>query len=905
MIIPSQRSFSRRSISRAFAAFLAAGACLIFSGGSARGEEAAVEGNWMFRPDPLCIGVKEGWMKPDLKEADWQAVAAGESWASYGYFNYSGVGWYRKRIDIPARFRGGFIIFEGVNESCTVYFDGKEMTTKAPAAEPRFRGTYTGSPPFRLRLPEAARIDVAIRVTGADTHKIGSAGPGLAGPVKLSDSVLFEFRGYWLAPDEYVSREEWLKAMRRERARRREGLHEEGRIYEGAYAWSRRNFVEGFVFVYDTRFYDEEHNRYKLDEYLDDGVRRFGGYDSLLIWHAYPNIGVDDQNQFQMLGDLPGGLPGFRAMVGRAHERGVKIYIAYNPWDRKTRQETVAPEQSLAEAVRATEADGIFLDVTDNGPAEKLRQAVDAARPGVALEPEGYCYSDGGLETINGGWGQAFPCAGYFEHLRGVPVVKWTEPRYMLHYDGDRWRTSRVVMLQHVFLNGAGVCIWEDIFGTWNGYSERDQAIVRRMAPIQRYAADLLASEDWEPFHPTLAAGVDAARWAGEGRALWTVVNWSDEPRRGPLLRLPHVAGARYFDLWNGVELHPKLAHGEASVTIDLEARGFGAVFVQREAPEAGLRELLARQRREAGRRISDYADDWPIPIVPRVKVPAKTPRASTNEPPAEMVFVPATGPWVMTVTHNLGEGGCYPDDGGAEWSGRRHFMYENGDHKRNIIHQIPVPGLPAFYMDKFPVTQGRFREFLEASGYRPLEEHNFLRDWDWSDRAHPRPVAGRENHPVTWVDLEEARAYARWTGKRLPTEEEWHYAAGGRDGARYPWGGAWQAGLANDHGEGTTAVGTFPAGASPFGAQDTCGNVWQWTESERDDGNRYALLRGGSYYQVGGSGWYFDRFVAKGLGAGEWSARPIGYHAKLFLMTPGMNRKGTIGFRCVKDVAQ
>jgi formylglycine-generating enzyme required for sulfatase activity len=154
----------------------------------------------------------------------------------------------------------------------------------------------------------------------------------------------------------------------------------------------------------------------------------------------------------------------------------------------------------------------------------------------------------------------------------------------------------------------------------------------------------------------------------------------------------------------------------------------------------------------------------------------------------------------------------------------------------------------------------------------------------------------------VVWVDLEDARAYARWAGKRLPTEDEWQYAAGGSKTSRYPWGNTWQDGLANDHGSSTSPISAFVKGTNSFGLSDMSGNVWQWTESERNDGNRYALLRGGSFYQVGGSSWYFDRFAKMGLSLGEWSARPVSYHAKLFLMSPGMDRKATIGFRCVKD---
>ena len=144
------------------------------------------------------------------------------------------------------------------------------------------------------------------------------------------------------------------------------------------------------------------------------------------------------------------------------------------------------------------------------------------------------------------------------------------------------------------------------------------------------------------------------------------------------------------------------------------------------------------------------------------------------------MVLIPATEHYVMTITHHLGEAGCYPDDDAADWSRRQYYMYEANDHRRNIIHQISVPAIPIFFMDKYPVTNEQFRMYLEASGYRPSDLANFLKDWDWSEAGHPRPPRGFEDHPVVWVDLDDARSYARWAEKRLPTEEEWQYAAGG-----------------------------------------------------------------------------------------------------------------------------
>jgi len=155
------------------------------------------------------------------------------------------------------------------------------------------------------------------------------------------------------------------------------------------------------------------------------------------------------------------------------------------------------------------------------------------------------------------------------------------------------------------------------------------------------------------------------------------------------------------------------------------------------------------------------------------------------------------------------------------------------------------------FAVDATPVTNARYAEFLKASGYRPRHPARFL--WHWVDG---RPPAGMEDAPVVWVDLDDARAFAAWARKRLPTEEEW-YRALERKAAG--WGTA---------------------------------RVWEWTESERTDGRtRFAILKGGAGYQAAGSDWYADG-----------GPREIDFAAKLLLTWPGLDRCATIGFRCVVD---
>ena len=101
--------------------------------------------------------------------------------------------------------------------------------------------------------------------------------------------------------------------------------------------WAQRNFVHALMMVEDRYFYDPVARRYTVDRYLDDLESRYGGIDSVLIWYIYPNIGVDDRNQFDLIHDLPGGVEGLRGAVADFHKRGVKVFLPTMPWDNGTR----------------------------------------------------------------------------------------------------------------------------------------------------------------------------------------------------------------------------------------------------------------------------------------------------------------------------------------------------------------------------------------------------------------------------------------------------------------------------------------------------------------------------------------------------------------------------------------
>jgi len=204
---------------------------------------------------------------------------------------------------------------------------------------------------------------------------------------------------------------------------------------------------------------------------------------------------------------------------------------------------------------------------------------------------------------------------------------------------------------------------------------------------------------------------------------------------------------------------------------------------------------------------------------------------------------------------------------------------------------------LPAFLMDKLEVTTALYCRFLNetkptpdaARGCFGLPQYMpiALAGGQW------QPVQGKEKFPMTNVTWYGANAYAKWAGKRLPTEAEWEKAARGTDGRKFPWGADFNAGLMRFGQDNIGPVGEKPAGASPYGCLDMAGNAWEWTSSlfkpypyVADDGREDATNT-------------TERRVARG---GSWSGEPY-IATTTYRFRPYPEDAYTfLGFRCAKD---
>ena len=194
---------------------------------------------------------------------------------------------------------------------------------------------------------------------------------------------------------------------------------------------------------------------------------------------------------------------------------------------------------------------------------------------------------------------------------------------------------------------------------------------------------------------------------------------------------------------------------------------------------------------------------------------------------------------------------------------------------------------MKAFYIDKHPVTNAQFLQFMNETNYKPTDSENFLKHW-----INGVISAGDEYKPVTFVSYEDAQAYAIWAGKRLPTEKEWQFAAQTDQNYLYPWGNEIDSALCNTGNGILDPIGMYLNSKNKYGLEELTGSVWQLTNDIYKNGTvTFIILKGGSYFSPQSSWWY----VTGG-------ALPLINRQQLLRVSQGYERNATVGFRLVKD---
>lgn len=708
-------------------------------------------------------------------------------------------------------------------------------------------------------------------------------------------------------------------------------------------AWMRNAYLMLLQFGWDKKYYDFGSQRYTFYDNLKEYDSLTGGYDIFTLWPTWPRLGLDQRNQWDMYRDLPGGLAELKKQAGFAHNAGKKYFISYNPWDEGTRKEDqLAGMENL---LRETDADGVVLD-TKGSSSSELQQAADRVRSGIIMYSEGMAVPKDMPGIV---------CGRVHDALVMPPPLnlnKFIKPDFaifrVLQLADDRLHRELAV----AFFNGYGVEVNTMRPGRPDWISE-EFAYLGRVIRILRQNSAIFHDNGWVPLIPTLTDSIYVNLWKSDDKQLFTILSLKPEGFTGPLFELPPrlpdspidsgnikphqddlttgsgsgpdlKPGWHYVDLWNHMEVELVMKDSKTFVPASIDPFSREWLNSRREGNAgciAGFKRTLFVTLTHQILTIKSATGD-------RIVVTEGNPSYSSKS----LSFTAPSSVLKLDLTEQFGKRSAKfviqlfrdsalidevimqpdPDEPCLISSPQKTVAVDKAPEgmveipsgefrfytKRDPGTQDPFIAFPdfsdtvtvamqRFFMDKFPVTNRDYYRFILQSAYSPADTSNYLKHWF---QKKPRP--GTEHLPVVYISPDDAKAYAAWAGKRLPTEREWQYAAQGTDMRKYPWGNKLTPGVCNNNLNVPTPVSKFPRGASPFGVEDMIGNVWQITADIYDNGAYYFnIIRGGSYYHPTQSIWY----VTGG-------PLPADHPEMLLLMAPGLDRNATVGFRCVRD---
>ncbi len=686
--------------------------------------------------------------------------------------------------------------------------------------------------------------------------------------------------------------------------------------------WMKSAYLMLLQFAWDKKYYDAREKKYTFYRSFSEYDLLTGGYDIYTLWPTWPRLGLDQRNQWDMYRDLPGGLPELRNQVDFLHRKGKKYFISYNPWDEGTRKEDQL--KGMEDLLRATDADGVVLD-TKGASSKELQATADKVKPGIIMYSEGMAIPKDMPGIV----------AGRVHDALVLPpplnLNKLIKPDFaifrVLQLADDRLHRELAIS----FFNGYGVEINTMRPGRPSWMREEFEYL-GLTTKILRENDAVFHNSNWIPLVETLADSIYVNRWISGRKVLFTIYSMRPEGFKGPLFNLSSFGEniTRIFDnkdyhvadLWNHTEIGTINQNGKILVPVTVDSFDRSWLDTRREGNVGCVALLPVILHTEIkGDSIAFHAGEGDS-----IRLTGGNPSYSSKTYTFSARGNTISFPSYFDITTEKIVVQLFM---GKELMDERVLQRKNDipvlisaevrtrlrDHDFEQVKDIPEgtfrfytrrdpgaadPFIPLpdhhdtvvvqmrkFYMDKYPVTNRDWLIFMKRTNYIPRDTTNFLKHWVTGSIP-----TGQEYCPVVYINMEDAKAYARWAGKRLPTEMEWQYAAQGTDMRKYPWGNTMDSSKCNYNLNHPTPVQAHPRGASPFGVEDMTGNVWQLTSDIYDVGSYYyVIIRGGSYYHPTSSQWYITG-----------GSLPADHPEMMLLIAPGLDRNGTVGFRCVTD---
>ncbi|MGC9344725.1 MAG: formylglycine-generating enzyme family protein, partial [Bacteroidales bacterium] len=642
--------------------------------------------------------------------------------------------------------------------------------------------------------------------------------------------------------------------------------------------WIKEDYLAALQFAWDEDFLKAGLNYEAFRDFFHRYDYLHGGYDIYAIWQGWPRLGLDPRNQWDLLRDLPGGTDSLKMISEYCKTQQSAFFISYNPWDESTRNQDHLGE--MTRIIKETRADGVVLD-TRGSSSQELQAAADSAKEGVIMYSEGMAVAADMPGIISGRVHNAI-------HLSpSLNLNRLIKPDFQIFrvLDLRDGRLKRELAVS--FFNGYGfeLNLFSPAHPWW---LEEEYRLMGKYLMMLRQNSKAFHDPNWIP----LVNSPDSIwinEWNEGKKKIYTMLSLKSAGFDGRIMEIEDE-NLHWVSLWDHEEIIPE--RDENGVFLNYHVDPFSNRF--KGTRQEGETQCIAGfpdnirwnfSSRYLSISISEgdkiliwkgnpsYYNENKIEILPGIdrSIDIELEKIM-HHPEGKIVIQVFSGKELLderiihtkfaeavkisslkqTELRNTVPEGMVEIKGGP-------YEFFRG----NEADFIPYPNnfdtlkleLNDYYMDKYPVTNLQFKEFLISTDYQPENPDNFLAHWDGI--TYPDSLA---NHPVVWINLDDARAYCKWKGYRLPTEVEWQYAAQGNTGNLWPWGNEFDSTLCNFKLSHTTAVNDYPDGKSIFGVEDLAGNVWQLCNDEYYNGSFYfSIIRGGSFFHPTSSWWYIQ----------------------------------------------
>ncbi|HNW56833.1 MAG TPA: SUMF1/EgtB/PvdO family nonheme iron enzyme [Bacteroidales bacterium] len=674
--------------------------------------------------------------------------------------------------------------------------------------------------------------------------------------------------------------------------------------------WMKECYLSILQAVWDKNFYDRIAGKFNYGDVIRKGLELFGNIDIYGIWPSWPQYGLDERNQWDLYSSMPGGTEQLRNFIRMSHQYNTRFFLAYTPWNKNLKKGDQI--KGIENLIIETEADGLLLDTRDSSCFE-LQKVIDNDRKGVVVCSE------------------LMPCPKYMERFIsgrvGGDIINSPELNLnkLMRPDFSVFRVCNVgddVLHREIavsFFNGYGTELNMLNPGGRDKQYENDLGFLARTTFILRQNNDAFLDQDWTPMIETTHDSVFVNRWISGEKTVYTILNMRSDGVNGYLFKSGIDSGKHYVSLWNHENVSPTPVRDTALISVSMEGwqRSFsgtrreGSVDCIAELPELIRSKLTDDSLKitvDCAGSIRIWKGDPSYHTESREFIVPKDTTVCIKD-----IFGSYEGKIVLQLVENkrLKDESIHIVKYGTPWIISRVVPTKRSEDipegmvlvpgaeivmnitaSENLISYPSINGdtikVDSFLIDKYPVTNEQYYEFMVNSGYWPADTSGYLSNWQSGMFRQ-----GQEKYPVVNLSYEDMKAYSEWAGKRLPTQAEWQLAAQGTDGRKWPWGNEFHATYCNNSFNRPTPVDAFSKGQSIYGVFDLVGNVWQMTNDMYFNGSNYfMIIRGGSYYRPDFGPWNI-----------QGGPQPLDRTQMLLLSSPGFDRSPAVGFRCVRDV--